>query len=71
MERRTLIKALLMLTFMICGMKGIKTIAAENRWDNLITEISAEKKKTITNLISTIVDNPGRWKNNILKEVLL
>lgn len=56
---------------MICGMKVEKTIAAENRWDNLITEISAEKKKTITNLISTIVDNPGRWKNNILKEVLL
>ncbi len=72
MERRTLIKALLMLTFMICGMKGIKTIAAENRWDNLITEISAEKKKTITNSNPTmIVDIPGRWKNNILKEVLL
>ena len=54
---------------MICGMKGNKTIAAENRWDNLITEISAEKKKTITNSNSTmIVDIPGRWKNNILKE---
>ena len=33
---------------MICGMKVEKTIAAENRWDHLITEISAEKKKTIT-----------------------
>jgi hypothetical protein len=71
MERRTLIKALLMLTFMICGMKVEKTITAENRWDNLITEISAEKERTITNSKSTEVDNPGRWKNNILKEVLL
>ena len=65
MERRTLIKALLMLTFMICGMKVEKTIAAENRWDNLITEISAEKKKTITNF------EPRALENNILKEVLL
>jgi hypothetical protein len=65
MERRTLIKALLMLTFMICGMKGIKTIAAENRWDNLITEISAEKEKTITNF------EPRALENNIFKKVLL
>ena len=65
MERRTLIKALLMLTFMICGMKVEKTIAAENRWDNLITEISAETKKTITNF------EPRALENNNLKEVLL
>ena len=71
MERRTLIKALLMLTFMICGMKVEKTIAAENRWDNLITEISAVKERTITNSISTEVERPRALENNILKEVLL
>ena len=56
---------------MICGMKVEKTIAAENRWDNLITEISAVKERTITNSISTEVERPRALENNILKEVLL
>lgn len=65
MRRRTLIKALLMLTFMICGMKGIKTIAAENRWDHLITEISAVRETTFSDL-----NNIEAHENNIEKQVL-
>ena len=66
MERRTLIKALLMLTFMICGMKVEKTIAAENRWDNLITEISAGKKTQLP-----ILNDIEAQENNLLKIKLL
>lgn len=66
MRRRTLIKALLMLTFMICGMKGIKTIAAENRWDNLITEISAERET-----IYPYFENTRALENNFLKNDVL
>lgn len=66
MERRTLIKALLMLTFMICGMKVEKTIAAENRWDNLITEISAEKKTIYPNFDDTRALENNNLKNDVL-----
>lgn len=66
MRRSTLIKALLMLTFMICGMKVEKTITAENRWDNLITEISAEKKT-----IYPIFENTRALENKHLKNDVL
>lgn len=66
MRRRTLIKALLMLTFMICGMKGIKTIAAENRWDNLITEISAERETIYPNFENTRALENKHLKNDVL-----
>ena len=40
--RRTLIKALLTLTFMICGLESVaQSTPTENRWDNLIKAISA------------------------------
>ena len=40
--RQTLIKALLTLTFMICGLESFaQSTPTENRWDNLIKAISA------------------------------
>ena len=42
MDRRTLIRELLMLTFMSCGKN------AKNRWENLKQTISAEKEDLIT-----------------------
>lgn len=39
--RQTLIKALLTLTFMICGLESVaQSTPTENRWDNLIKAIS-------------------------------
>ena len=44
--RQTLIKALLTLTFMICGLEIFsQSTPAENRWDNLIKAISAVESK--------------------------
>ena len=44
--RQTLIKALLTLTFMICGLESIaQSTPTENRWDNLIKAISAVESK--------------------------
>lgn len=51
---------------MICGMKVEKTITAENRWDNLITEISAEKKT-----IYPIFENTRALENKHLKNDVL
>lgn len=51
---------------MICGMKVEKTIAAENRWDNLITEISAEKKTIYPNLVDTRALENNNLKNDVL-----
>jgi hypothetical protein len=44
--RQTLIKALLTLTFMICGLESVaRSTPTENRWDNLIKAISAVESK--------------------------
>jgi len=44
--KRTLIKALLTLTFMICGLESVaQSTPTENRWDNLIKAISAVESK--------------------------
>jgi len=44
--RQTLIKALLTLTFMICGLESVaQSTPTENRWDNLIKAISAVESK--------------------------
>ena len=44
--RQTLIKALLTLTFMICGLESFaQSTPTENRWDNLIKAISAVESK--------------------------
>lgn len=51
---------------MICGMKVEKTIAAENRWDNLITEISAEKKTNYPNFDDTRALENNNLKNDVL-----
>lgn len=51
---------------MICGMKVEKTIAAENRWDNLITEISAEKKTIYPNFDDTRALENNNLKNDVL-----
>lgn len=51
---------------MICGMKGNKTIAAENRWDNLITEISAERETIYPNFENTRALENKHLKNDVL-----
>lgn len=44
--KRTLIKALLTLTFMICGLESVaQSTPTKNRWDNLIKAISAVESK--------------------------
>ena len=51
--RRTLIKALLTLTFMICGLESVaQSTPTENRWDNLIKAISAVESKGNTRAVS-------------------
>lgn len=44
--RQTLIRALLTLTFVICGLESIaQSTPTENRWDNLIKAISAVESR--------------------------
>ena len=51
--RRTLIKALLTLTFMICGLESVaQSTPTKNRWDNLIKAISAVESKGNTRAVS-------------------
>lgn len=51
--RRTLIKALLTLTFMICGLESVaQSTPTENRWDNLIKAISAVESKGNTRAVN-------------------
>lgn len=51
--KRTLIKALLTLTFMICGLESVaQSTPTENRWDNLIKAISAVESKGNTRAVN-------------------
>ena len=51
--KRTLIKALLTLTFMICGLESVaQSTPTENRWDNLIKAISAVESKGHTRAVN-------------------
>ena len=51
--KRTLIKALLTLTFMICGLESVaQSTPTKNRWDNLIKAISAVESKGNTRAVS-------------------
>lgn len=51
--KRTLIKALLTLTFMICGLESVaQSTPTKNRWDNLIKAISAVESKGNTRAVN-------------------
>ena len=51
--KKTLIKALLTLTFMICWLESVaQSTPTENRWDNLIKAISAVESKGNTRAVN-------------------